>query len=248
MEKALIIEFTGLPGSGKSTLNNAVQKALVSKGYKTWSPRKYWQSMGLEQQIPSNNFRKGIIKKLAVILRAIACNMPVMLVVPWRNVLVGHSIRDRYMILNALLSNLAEQEAVTSYVPKDTIALIDEGMVHRAYSLFVLPGGSVNISEVMSYIRAIELPDLLVYVRSNIPDCLDGIVRRGVPARMKRMGVSEALSLLGKGEFLLDTMVEELKCLPSSEERVLEVDGDNLCQAKEKLVNWIDEHSRLIKN
>jgi hypothetical protein len=203
--------------------------------------------MGLAQQAPLDNLIKGVIKKLAVVVRAVACNIPLMVVVPWRNILMRNSMRNKYMILNAFLSNLAERTAVKRNVAKDTIALIDEGIVHRAYSLFVLPRELVNISEVISYVRSIELPDLLVYIRSAIPQCLDGISRRGVPLRMKRMTGSEALSMLVKGKFVLDTIVEELKRLPCSQPYVLELDGDNLCEGKEKLVSWIDEHLSLIK-
>lgn len=243
----MIIEFTGMPGSGKSTLNKAVQKVLVSKGYKIWTPKEYWQSMGLEQQAPLDKLIKGVIKKLAVVVRAVACNMPLMVVVPWRNILVCNSIHNKYVILNAFLSNLAERTAVKRNVAKNAIALIDEGIVHRAYSLFVLPKELVHVSELISYVRSIELPDLLVYLRSTIPRCLDGLARRGVPSRMERMSESEALSMLVKGKFVLDTIVKELKRLPRSQPYVLEVDGNNLCEAKGQLVNWIDERLSLIQ-
>ena len=242
MEKRLIVEFTGLPASGKSTLKSGVQEALVSKGYKIWTAREYWRSMGLEENVASWASIMGMIRKLGVVLRAVCCNFPLVTRVPWGKIFSQNSIWTLYIILNAFLSNLAEREAVKCCVPRNTIALLDEGTVHRAYSLFVMPGYAIHGSRVISYVQALKLPDLLVYIRSGTSRCLDGMSRRGFPLRMKGMTRSEVLSLLSKGEVVLNTLAENLKRQPCSETYVLEVDGENLCEARKRVIRWIEDH------
>lgn len=130
----MIIEFTGIPGSGKTTLNDVLQQFLISRGYQVWTQTEYWRQTG-NKQLSFSGRMLFIFRKSIVCLSSAITNFHLMLLVPWRNILAGQSFRNKWLCLNSFMTNLAEREAVENLVPNNTIALIDEGVFHRAYSL-----------------------------------------------------------------------------------------------------------------
>ena len=236
----LIIEFTGNPGSGKSTLAGAFRRELDTRGYHTWLPNEYWKDLGLIHT--GNRYKRvgGIIKKFSGVARAALSNIPALGAIPWCDILMYTSFRHKKIILGAFATNLAEREVLKREVKRNTIALLDEGIVHRIYSLFVFPQISVNMTSVFKYLRAVDLPDLLVYVRSSIPSCMERMIKRGLPLRLENMQKSEILSMMAKGEETLDTVVEKIQSIFFSKVDVLELDGGNIPDGTKKILNWLD--------
>jgi len=244
----VIVEFTGLPGSGKSTLNEAVREVLLSQGYQVWTPKDYWQSIGLNQQSSYGSRMRAVVKKATILVRAATRNLSLMAVVPWRLILMRQSFRHQLVILDSFFSNLAEFEAADRLVPNNTIVLLDEGMVHRAVSLFVVQENSINLPGVIAYGRAIRLPDFLVYVRSTIPISLRRIIKRGVPLRMEKMDEPKILAMLVREKIVLDTLIENVRSWPSAKLDVIELNGENMAEAKQKLLDCFDRHLPPIKS
>ena len=106
------------------------------------------------------------------------------------------------------MTNLAEREAAENLVPHNTIALMDEGIFHRSYSLFVTPEKYLDIKGILLYGRAVKLPDLLIYLKSPVPACLDRICRRELPVRMRGLKRSVALKMMIKGETALNVLIK----------------------------------------
>ena len=235
----MIIEFTGLPGSGKTTLNDALQQFLISRGYRVWTQTDYWRQIG-NKQLSFSRRMLFIFRKLIVCLKTVHTNFHVMPFVPWRNILAGQSFQNKWLCLNSFMTNLAEREAAEKLVPHNTVALMDEGIFHRAYSLFVTPEKYLDIKGILLYGRAVKLPDLLIYLKSPVPVCFDRILKRGLPIRMRGLNNSIALKMMFKGEKTLDTLVEGLRQRQLNNVNVLEIDCQDPVEAKNKLFDCIE--------
>ena len=244
----MIIEFTGLPGSGKSTLNKAAEEFLRSKGYYVWTPRNYWQRVWLRERASSPQRILGVTRKAAALLKPAFVNFQLISVIPWLDVLRGRPFRHQKMVVNSFMSNLAELEAAKRVVLNGSVALLDEGIVHRAYGLFVSPQKSINSKAVKGYARIVDLPDLLVYIRLNRTISLNRILERGVPLRMVGLKKAEILRMLSHGEILLDTLINSIRNRVFPICNVLELDGEVMHTAKQNLMNWIDDHLPTLKS
>lgn len=238
----MIIEFTGLPGSGKSTLNTAAEEFLRSRGYHVWTPRNYWQILGLRERATSPQRILSVTRKAAALLKPALVNFQLIRVIPWLEVLKGRPFLHQKMVVNSFLSNLAELEAAKRVVSNGAVALLDEGIVHRAYGLFVLPQKSINSRAVKDYGRIVDLPDLLVYIRLKRAVSLNRMLDRGVPLRMVGLKNAESLRMLGNGEVLLDTLINSIRKRVSPECHVLDLDGEVMHSAKQNLMNWLEDH------
>ena len=84
------------------------------------------------------------------------------------------------------------------------------------------------------------MPDLLIYVKSDISSCMERMLKRGLPLRVEKMHKSEILSMLTKGEEIFDAVVEKVQGKCFTKVDVLELDGGNIHDATEKMLNWLD--------
>ena len=236
----MIIEFTGIPGSGKTTLNDALHQFLVARGYQVWKPIYYWRQIGRNQKLSFSERMLFIFRKLIVCLKTVRTNFHLMSFVPWRHILAEQSFQNKWLCLSSFMTNLAEREAAENLVPHNTIALMDEGIFHRSYSLFVTPEKYLDIKGILLYGRAVKLPDLLIYLKSPVPACLDRICRRELPVRMRGLKRSVALKMMIKGETALNVLIKDLRQRQLNNINVLELDCQDPVEAKNKLFDWIE--------
>ena len=162
--------------------------------------------------------------------------------VPWRHMLAGQSFKNKWLCLNSFMTNLAERDAAENLVPNNTVALMDEGVFHRAYSLFIAPEKYLDTKGILLYGKAVKLPDLLIYLKLPVPVCFDRICIRGLPLRMRGLNNSVALKMMFKGEKALDMLVEDLSQRQLNNVNVLALDCRDPAQAKNELFNWIENY------
>jgi thymidylate kinase len=238
----VIVEFTGLPGSGKSTLSMAVQEVLLSRGYEVLTSFECKQVAGLIDQHSGGNRLTAILNNIIITVKCIMMNIRIFSVIPWWQLVMGNSIRDQIVILTAFFKNLVERDAINYVAQNNTIVLMDEGLFHRAYSLFVPTRNSLNLFKVINYGRTIWLPHLLIYLKPSILTSLHRMQKRGVPIRMKRLKAREIVSMLVRGEAVLDILVETAIHKPSAKFDVIILNGEDVEGSKQKILDWFDVH------
>ncbi len=238
----MIIEFTGLPGCGKSTFSNNVYDFLQSKKYPVWTPSEYWKKMGLQRKVSRSKRVLAVIEKSAELVKAAVKNIELICAISWGEVLRNNSPSNIPLIINSFLSNLAEMGLAKKVSSRGTTALLDEGVVHRAYSLLNFPNKAVNLKSIERYARTVELPDVLVYIRLNKKICLERILKRGVPLRMAKLHKSEMIEMLANGELLLDTLIEAITGCRVSGCSVLEIDTETFPSEKHAILKFLFEH------
>lgn len=238
----MIVEFTGLPGSGKSTLSMAVQEVLLSRGYEVLTRFECKQRVGLTDQHSGGSRLRAIHNKILVTLKSVMVNIRIFSVIPWGQIIMGNSVRNQIVILGAFIKNLVERESINCLAKNNTIVLMDEGLFHRAYSLFVPTRKSFDLAKVINYGRTIRLPQLLVYLRPSILVALHRMQDRGIPIRMRRLKTSEIISMLVRGEAILDTLIETAMHKTSSKFDVIELIDQDIESSKQKILDWFDVH------
>ena len=169
-------------------------------------------------------------------------NIRLFSVIPWGQIIMGNSVRNQIVILSAFFKNLVERESINCLAQNNTIVLMDEGLFHRAYSLFVPTRKSFDLAKVINYGRTIGLPQLLVYLKPSVLVTLHRMQERGMPIRMKRLKIPQIISMLVRGEAVLDTLIETAIHKTSSKFDVIELNGDDIEESKQKILDWFDVH------
>ena len=234
----MIIEFTGIPGSGKTTLHKALQNDLIRKEYSVWTPSEHWQSLGL-QQVNRSRISLKFTRKVATLVKPAINNIHTILSVPWIQVFSGLSFQYKKLIAKSFLINLAESECAKLTRKEKVVALMDEGIVHRAYSLFVSLNKDINHKALERYVLMVNLPDLLVFVKINVKQALQRIMARGVPLRMTDLSSSQSERMLTQGELFLETLIQLIRQRRSNSCHIMEVDGELIDKSVMSISDWI---------
>lgn len=237
----MIIEFTGIPGSGKTTLHKALQNNLRRKEYCVWSPSQHWQFLGLQQQFNKSRRSLTVTRKAATLVKPAINNIHIILSVPWIQVFRGLPFKYKKLIAKSFLFNLAESEFAKLARKEGVVALLDEGIVHRAYSLFVSLNKDINHKALERYALMVNLPDLLVFVKLNVKRALQRIMARGTPLRMTGLSYSQSGRMLAQGELLLETLIQLIRQRRSNPCEIMEVDGRLIDKSVLSISDWITD-------
>jgi len=238
----VIIEFTGLPGSGKTTLNDALQNNLIRKEYCIWTPGRHWRALGLQYQVNKLHRSLMVTKKTATLVKPAINNIQIILSIPWIHIFSGLSFKYKKLIAKSFLVNLAESEFAKLASKEGCVVLLDEGIVHRAYSLFVSLNKEINHKALKCYALMVNLPDLLVFVKINVKQALQRIMARGVPLRMTDLSYNQSERMLVQGELLLETLIQLIRQRRSNPCEIMEVDGELIDKSVISISDWITNY------
>ena len=95
---------------------------------------------------------------------------------------------------------------------RETIGLIDEGLLQRGFLLFTGTVNAAPTKEMSRYVRAMPAPDLVVHLRLDPADVQSrlGGRQRFLPPRYARLATNELPLALSAGSKVLDEMLEQL--------------------------------------
>ena len=122
---------------------------------------------------------------------------------------------------------------------------MDEGIVHRAYSLFVSLNKDINHKALERYVLMVNLPDLLVFVKINVKQALQRIMARGVPQRMTYLSYNQSERMLAQGELVLETLIQLIRQRRPNQCDIMEVDGElidkSVISILDRITDCVDE-------
>jgi hypothetical protein len=194
----MMIEFTGMVGSGKSTIAAEFKRLLREQGVAALEPAeasmRCFERSRLGQAVGALAPRPWRGQCLRAALRLVELwhrlvfalahrrlVWPVLLSqrrrqIPWwhRWIIVGlfFEVAGRYQFLRGRL--LAGEAAV-----------FEEGLVHRAINLFAWEPRVLDVDAVTSYFGQLPALDLIVLVRAPLDVCLARAGERGLPLRLR---------------------------------------------------------------
>jgi thymidylate kinase len=180
----VIVEMAGLPLAGKSTFRAALSEHLARAGVDVID-------------------RRAVRTRRRVLVR----HTRLLLLVIWVLVRSPRPVDERVGALRFVAAALTAHEAMRG---RRGVALLDEGVVQRAFLLFVDEDSPPSRRLVERYARLIPRPDLVVVVLADVDDVLQRAAgrARGLPPRLARLDPRDVRAKLVEGAALLDDVIE----------------------------------------
>jgi thymidylate kinase len=91
------------------------------------------------------------------------------------------------------------------------LVLCDEGVAHRSITLFVSSRPRLELARLRSFLRSWALPDVVVHVRASLESCAERTRSRGVPKRLEGKGDTELRAFVGACTAVSEEIVEEAR-------------------------------------
>ena len=216
------IEFTGLPGSGKSTLFPLIKRELLRRELNVYDRRdvirKYFIHEGVgklvDLVVPNERIKTILAAKWYRDTRVrYREQVDSIKAYPelFQEALRISNIRDRNSgekadVITWFLGTLGHQHVATKVLMNNDHLLMDEGFFHKLINLFVVEGESYcDIENIRSYLQLMPKLDFLVKVDVNTKVCVARIKSRGIKRRFDNLEEAGFVRLLHN----INTMLEE---------------------------------------
>jgi len=223
---ALLVEFIGATGAGKSTLVAALSDALAGRGLRVREAHDVILARHGLAWAPGRHTRSALVYFLAL-LSSVRC-------VCRRDgfrlgrLAVRTIVRDAggLRIGAGLLRNVVKRIGTDGLLRKlrpglgdCDVVLCDEGLVHAAHNLFVHAGSLPRKEEIALFGELVPRPDLLVWVTAPTEWSAEVIRRRGHPRVAATPEAARAFAEHARETF------EVLSSLPGLRERIYRLDN-----------------------
>ncbi|HOO44651.1 MAG TPA: hypothetical protein PLM29_00375 [Deltaproteobacteria bacterium] len=212
------VEFIGTPGSGKSTIRSLLLESLNSHEISCLSMEQALLSSlklnvdGILFKCFLNILPENLALKYAPLiftrsaLRYTAQNAflsthgkPVATFLS-NNFFLQAPANEKEAVLSRFLLTASQYHLIREHIAEKMPVLFDEGFLQRSASLFVSTGKSSlpDTTFFSAYLDTIPLPDIVLYLNSDIKICLDRIMNRpkGLPDRLAGKPHKEIMSYI----------------------------------------------------
>ncbi|WP_163339188.1 hypothetical protein [Desulfopila sp. IMCC35008] len=186
-----VIECYGLPGSGKTYLEEKLQNGLRREGFRVYSRKEVvdtglrvrddgWATALVKTLVPKTIWRRIIHEDycLQELLNHFA---------EWPEFIeqVVHTIHTSQVsavharsIIGAVAKTCVEAQLLKSMTFKNSVFIADEWFCHRMHTVHGNCQCAVNSDDVEKYLTTIPLPDIAIFVATSPRDCIARMGRR----------------------------------------------------------------------
>ena len=230
----MIIEFIGLPGSGKSTLLETTKNT--------------WSEVGLQAM---NVPEAGVVCLKRMFLGRLICSTMPVLQQQWalygifrrfiqlyrikfilkNRKLAGRVLMlllqrpiswpDKRSVLRWFFRDVSYYEFFQTYLKDDEVLLLDEGLVHRATSLYALPFVQPDPAQLRQYIEALPPKGLVIWVQTSLDVSIERVISRGIA---KRYWGKELRPFMQNSLQVIEMAIQNIK---KRDWQVISVNNDN---------------------
>lgn len=219
----MIVEFAGLPGSGKTTLHARAVESLSQQAHPVAFSDGGSVGHALHKAAGVAVYRHCFRIGVTTVLRS------------------PRSWQHRVFAIRSLATTLAAHHR-QKQEPSHHVRLLQEGVVQRAFMLFIDPDSEVDEQRLSAYAQAVPLPDMLVFVRITPETAtrrhLAKSERPRLDMKQNRLLRTTAPALLAtftRGTAVLEQVTEVLQRRSRGRMGVLTVDADDFAAAD---VQW----------
>lgn len=226
------IEFIGVPGSGKST----IRKGLI-KSFKEVNKKQFLSVEEAFLQVSRNEIDRVYRIILNVLPKRVALkifdkllnrnllqyNAQNRFLAEWGKSLEFFfrssefdkmSINDREIVISSFIETGSLYESINGSLPTDTVVFFEEGFIQKSF-MFVSPLDFEYTvkSNLFNYLENIPLPDLIIYVNTDLTLCNERMIGRpeGLTKRLKNIDKTGIIKFLEISDLHLQNTVCWLK-------------------------------------
>ena len=215
------IEFTGLPGSGKSTLFPVVKQALLGQGMMVYDQKDVFREYVVREGIgklvdlvvPSERLKTKLAVKLyrsSNIFREQVDSIKAYpeLFQAFLRISNGRDVSrtDAHDVMTWFLTTLGCQHVAGKILSSSDFLMMNEGFFHKLINLFVVEKKcTYNIEDIQSYLQLIPELDCLIKIDVKSEVSLARIKTRGSSLRFDNLSDDAFLGLLND----MNTMLED---------------------------------------
>lgn len=221
MTVPLTIEFAGVPGSGKTSLSDAVAAQLRKMGYLVHTTTEAARPRAAETGV--GKLLVGIADSKAGSLGLwwlfYAAGVGQSIAFGWQN---RRSLREvaRYQASRPISPSLKAHIAWwymqlggrRRFLDRSEsleAILYDDGFLHRSVALFASHTEPVREEAIRTYIRSVPMPDTVVRVLVDVHTCTERVLSRGIWPHSKDMTPTEVKRYLENAEHVLEIGLHE---------------------------------------
>ena len=239
----MIVEFVGLPGSGKTTLHQRAVDRLEAFGEPYWTSGTLGESKGYVSSWSPRFFPRGIVnalRKVSAKSRRVLSMTEAMLkshrlvgLAVWYLLMSRRSVHDKVFAARLFFVALGNYWRVRTHTLADQIVLFDEGVVHRAFTVFVDGRREIDLAAIRRYAHMIPLPDVLVYLKVSPDVALERTHARprGLSRRFQGLSPGQECGVMADSAHMLDVLVDGIQDLVRSTVTIIVIDTNDLRRA-----------------
>ena len=228
------VEFMGVPGAGKSTLKGRALKVLKQKGHKVYGVEDLLLSAMKRRRddkfcpvilgiLPKNMAKKYIYGIFRTSWSQFYAQGR--FAIEQRESLLAFLSSDKYKKVKSISSDekalaiSSALEAASKYqimgeeTDHNDIVVFDIGFIHTSMSLFISPRVSsekIDQESMMDYLESIPIPDLVIWVETDVMECQRRILCRSSGRPLRLIGIDEDQML-----FFLSTCHQQFEKISS---------------------------------
>ena len=220
----IIVELTGIPGAGKTTLTTMLVTALENQGLEVLDPETLiltnYRIPNLHKNAPRTMLVDLLLSRWAMRgLRDSEIRQMVFLGIRQ----IWASPNSKLISLN-LIRNFIKKIGIDCFIrqykqPRSRRVVIwDEGMIHSHQLVFVHTHSAPDRNCLKQFFNLVPTPDIIVGLRASLADAQDALIQRGsswkLPGGQTRIGKtpSEIKQYLDHAEQAFTSLVEHPRC------------------------------------
>ena len=216
MKKKAIIELFGLPGSGKTTFRDKLVHQLYLKGLKVYSQDEF-SVLAKERYFESSSRLKKYISKVAFKFEKrrileIFKHTHTQCVDFIHEALRGLKKSDRKVLRNYLYKTMIQVQLFDFYGLENEIMVIDEGMVHRAHSIYGYERNlNLDTEMIIEYLKVVPHLNTVIYVQVDREVAKKRVLNRALPNRMQTFSANNIEHFFSLNKRIVDVIDEYFK-------------------------------------
>ena len=209
-----LIEITGIPGSGKSTITPIINKFLKTEGFKVYD--KYILILSCDE-FPLNRSLSTMFIRLfpaAVRDKILALSYRIL---DNKRIYMAHYLLENWKFYETTMNNILKSpiplyqknwlvlwwfNLISTYqmamesLGENSILILDEGFYHKVINFFVHLGHDLEYLKIEAYVKCIPPIDILIQVETSIEKCLERLTKRALPRVIRGSTTSEVRNYL----------------------------------------------------
>jgi thymidylate kinase len=227
----MIIEITGCSGSGKTTFARMLLERFELSGYRVRHNVSFSESP--IRQLLENVYWDIIASKALSFSKDLYS--PFIDMAAHTLLSLNTSYFSRMNMMRSIKRKVGVYEKFhRNSINDDVVSVLDEGTIHSAHVLFAHPLGTNAYNEYQSFCVCVPVPDMLVYIRSNIKLAIQRtMVRRDPPWKFRT--VDEVKSFMNNAHEMFEALLSESN-LNERTQLVIVDDASSIVESLEKIV------------